>query len=47
MNTKIEDPLGIIREARFTWKFDISSRRFLRYAGKKYNYEREYDRDTM
>lgn len=41
INTKFEDMVGVIREGRFTWRYDPNRRRFLRYGGKEYNYERE------
>ena len=41
INTKFEDTLGVIREGRFTWRYDEIRHRFLRHGGKEYNYERE------
>lgn len=43
INIKFEDVVGTIRIARFTWQWSGMYQSFLRYGGKKYNYEIEVD----
>lgn len=43
LRIKFEDMAGTLRSARFTWLYDGVHRRFLRYGGRQYNYEREID----
>lgn len=39
--TKFEDAFGVIREGRFTWRYDNRRHIFRRHSGKEFNYERE------